>query len=253
MTDATTSIPLYWWRDEPNFGDSLSPWLIEQLLGFSVQWSKSGHKLVGLGSVLWASEAGDTVWGTGVHPLSELRAPDWSPIGVTFLAVRGPLTRAYILERGGECPELYGDPGELLPYYYVPRSDVAHRDLGIIPHIYDNTGRQFAKSVPGARIIDPGRPWQNVVDEIAACRLIWSSSLHGLIVAEAFRIPAIWVACSEGAIKYQDYYYSTGRTEVHPVAWVAAAEASPPALPECRPLESHPLVHSILDWWHGKP
>ena len=162
MTDAAPSIPLYWWRDEPNFGDSLSPWLIEQLLGISAQWSNTRHKLVGLGSVLWTSEPGDIVWGTGVHPLSELRAPDWSPTGVTFLAVRGPLTRDYILERGGVCPELYGDPGELLPDFYVPSSDMAHAGIGIIPHIYDKTGRRFAESVPGTRIIDPRRPWPNV-------------------------------------------------------------------------------------------
>ena len=253
MTDAAPSIPLYWWRDEPNFGDSLSPWLIEQLLGISAQWSNTRHKLVGLGSVLWASEPGDTVWGTGVHPLSELRAPDWSPTGVTFLAVRGPLTRDYILERGGVCPELYGDPGELLPDFYVPSSDMAHAGIGIIPHIYDKTGRRFAESVPGARIIDPSRPWPNVVDEIAACSLIWSSSLHGLIVAEAFGIPAVWTSCSEGAIKYQDYYWATGRTDVHPVSWEAAAKSPPPALPERRPLESHPLVQSIRDWWNGNP
>ena len=41
-------IPLYWWRGEPNFGDALSPWIIESLLGAPVRWSADAGKLVGL-------------------------------------------------------------------------------------------------------------------------------------------------------------------------------------------------------------
>ena len=44
-------------------------------------------------------------------------------------------------------------------------------------------------------------------------RLVISSSLHGLIVAEAFGIPArlLKMTMIEKLLKYQDYYESTGR------------------------------------------
>jgi pyruvyltransferase len=44
---------------------------------------------------------------------------------------------------------------------------------------------------PQVRVIDPRRPWRTVVDEIAASDVVISSSLHGVIVAEAYGIPAV--------------------------------------------------------------
>ncbi len=244
------TIPLFWWREEPNFGDALSPWLMEQLLGTATHWSRDAGKLVGLGSVLWSATSGDVVWGTGLHPFTDRWFPNWSPAGVTFLAVRGPLTREYVQARGGTCPAIYGDPAELLPHYYSP-AETEPSAIGIVPHIYDEEGRKFASNAAGVTTIDPRHRWQKVVDQIAACEMIWSSSLHGIIVAEAYGIPAIWIGCSEGKLKYRDYYLSSGRAEVHPVAWDKAAVTLPPPLPPRVPLGEHPLVQSLRQWQEG--
>ena len=49
-------------------------------------------------------------------------------------------------------------------------------------------------------------------DEILKCRKIVSSSLHGIIVAHAYGIPAVWQKFSGNIfgddIKYQDYFES---------------------------------------------
>jgi len=240
-------IPLYWWRGEPNFGDAMSPWIVEQILGSAVCWSTDAGKLVGLGSVLWSAKHGDVVWGTGLHPFTNRWWPNWSPAGVRFLAVRGPITRDYVLARGGDCPAVYGDPGELLPYFHPPHT-TARKGIGAIPHIYDTAGQRFAGERPEAVLIDPRRPWPEVVERIAACGAIWSSSLHGIIVAEAFSIPAIWTECGEGRLKYRDYYAASGRADVKPVAWSDAATTTPPSLPLRVPFERHPLVRAIRQW-----
>ena len=41
----------------------------------------------------------------------------------------------------------------------------------------------------GFHIIDPTQDWKTVVDEMTSCKAILSSSLHGLVVSDAYSIP----------------------------------------------------------------
>ena len=58
---------------------------------------------------------------------------------------------------------------------------------------------------------------QNVIQSICLCKKIISSSLHGIIVAESYGIPATWLEISgmvEGyGFKFYDYYLGSGRCE----------------------------------------
>ena len=57
------------------------------------------------------------IWGGGViDNKSSLRE---KPLKVC--AVRGPLTRQYLLEKGNKCPAIYGDPAMLIKYIYEPQ------------------------------------------------------------------------------------------------------------------------------------
>jgi hypothetical protein len=158
-----------------------------------------------------------------------------------YLAVRGPLTRDVVLRAGGDCPEVYGDPALLLPLVYL-RSAFRERrhDIGLVPHYVDlKAARNY-----GLPIINPLRadPLE-VVNEILACRAILSSSLHGIIVAHAYGIPAAWVRLSDRLdgddTKFRDYAASVG-IELVPYKKLGGAV---PVLPDR--IDVEPLVDAL--------
>lgn len=56
--------------------------------------------------------------------------------------------------------------------------------------------------------------WKAFVDKIYSSELVISSSLHGVILAEAYGKPAVLMenTATTDYFKYQDYYMATGRT-----------------------------------------
>lgn len=195
----------YWWRDQTNFGDRLN-WTILDRLGHTPQWADPLHAdLALMGSIIehlppaWVG----TVCGAG--KLHEDSRPDLSRARV--LAVRGKLTAAGV--RGVPRGVTLGDPALLLPLWF--RSRPAIHELGIIPHWTDKTLWPRFKY---GHLIDPAGHPEQVVQEITQCRRIISSSLHGLVVADAFGIPRraeLFPAATENAkheggdFKFRDY------------------------------------------------
>ena len=63
-------------------------------------------------------------------------------------------------------------------------------------------------------MINPTWKWEKVVDYIYSCDIILSSSLHGIIIADAYNIPNIWLdefPLNEGHFKFKDYFLSQNR------------------------------------------
>jgi|JI9StandDraft_1071089.scaffolds.fasta_scaffold65086_2 pyruvyltransferase len=202
---------MFWWKSSvgKNFGDELSPVIIERILGRKIRHKshKSSEKnLMALGSVLHFAKNGDVIWGSGFRedPSLENRFQN-----LDVRAVRGPRTREFLLNMGIDCPEIYGDPailmGQLFPEY---KQEKIIYDYIIIPNIGEIGCFMLYKNV-----VLPTEPWNQVVQKITQSRLVISSSLHGLIVAESFRIPArlLKMTWGESLLKYQDYYESSGR------------------------------------------
>ena len=52
--------------------------------------------------------------------------------------------------------------------------------------------------------------WTDIIDSIAGSEFVVSESLHGLIVAEAYGVPSVWVELTEHpdwwSFKYNDFY-----------------------------------------------
>jgi pyruvyltransferase len=121
-----------------------------------------------------------------------------------------------------DCPEIYGDPALLYPRFYRPEKEIKCR-LGIIPHYVDKSSKALKNLAgsPEVKIIDIERPINDVVDQVCSCKYIASSSLHGIIVADAYQIPSAWIKFSENIVgngfKFRDYFASVGRSDVKPL------------------------------------
>ncbi len=235
-------LPLFYWADQKNFGDDLSRAVVEWVAGVTVRAEVSARRprLFAVGSLLERARDNDVIWGTGIHPAhyDQFWKPatfGWkrrlllrtAPHDLIIMAVRGPLTRDALLFRGNVCPEIFGDPAILLPLLY-PKAHAPEKKIGVIPHYSDKPW--FIER--GISFIDVAQPWQRVVDEIVRCEYVIASSLHGVIVAETYGVPAIWLRSfsTEGIMKYMDYYLSSGRAPA-PVYSFDAACAQRPAPP----------------------
>jgi len=215
-------LPLYYWHEKwhgrsfVNFGDYLSLKVVERMVGSPVRvykkiWNHPEKKLLAIGSIFSFARDGDVVWGSGMKrwlPKTEYRFTH-----LDVRCVRGPLTRAYLQEHFHiDCPEIYGDPALLFPYLYpeFKRKENPTYDYIIIPHFSEED--LFLKE-EWENVVYSTEPWEEVLTKILDSRFIITSSLHGIIVAEAYGIPArlLRVTENEPLFKYQDYYFGTGR------------------------------------------
>lgn len=207
-------IKMYWWNDEPNFGDALNPLLLEKVFKLKVEWSGlSTARLVGAGSCLqWVAKAVKEkphemlIWGTGYIFDQE---PYVDSSQVKHLAVRGVKSRMYGRLRDDT---LMGDPGLLAPLFFEKPIHKKYR-VGIVPHLWNICDKELddiKSDHPEVKIIDVREDALKVIMQIAECDFIFSSSLHGLVIADSFGIPNQWVTFKEipfgGSWKFLDYY-----------------------------------------------
>ncbi len=214
-------LPLYYWRQPNmvNFGDVLSLKLVERIVGQEVEVYKKKKftyekKLLAIGSVLICASQNDVVWGTGTNG-KRIQKNDFDFTKLDIRAVRGPLTRKLLIETlGMECPEIYGDPALLIPYFFpeLKKKKYPEYDFIVIPHYTEQS--LFPKNNK-VEIVYPTEDVFAVIKKILNSRFVISSSLHGIIVAEAFGIPARYLRVTENEplLKYQDYYLSTNRPD----------------------------------------
>jgi len=214
------SVPLYWSKCA-NWGDALNPFLVACISGCRVRHEADAHswKYFAIGSILERADRFSIVWGTGLIAPDDL--PRQRPHSIH--AVRGPLTRAQLVKNGISCPEVYGDPALLLPRYLKPawREKV---EIGIIPHYTDQAHPwiEAARGESGVRVIDVYADTEEFVRDLVSCECILSSSLHGLICADAYGIPNRRALFNNNAriggdFKFMDYYKSINVIPNEPV------------------------------------
>ena len=216
------AVKLFWFKNTQNFGDSLNPILLQTLTGKPVKWVKfytPEQHYISIGSILETATKDTVVWGSGF--ISEEKHCFEKPQKIC--AVRGPKSREILINDGIECPEIYGDPALLLPKIYSPMIQKKYK-LGIIPHFIDkdNAWLQNIKQNNDVKFIDIQNPdIFEVIDEILSCEKIASSSLHGIIVADAYHIPSLWVEFSDKVMgkgfKFLDYFLSVNRKDTKPL------------------------------------
>jgi pyruvyltransferase len=211
---------VYWWSMKheknsnlENFGDFLTPYIVEKLTGkqpvlFSPKskFAKLFKHSLMIGSIISRSRKSTLVWGSGIIKKDELIE------GGVFLAVRGPYTADRIKQLGFKSTDKYGDPAILLPKLYNPKIEKKYK-IGIIPHFF-HFEELIAQNYDKSDVLFISLLTENiedVIDQILSCEKIISTSLHGVIVSHTYQIPAIWWkygVLHGDDVKFYDYFAS---------------------------------------------
>jgi succinoglycan biosynthesis protein ExoV len=207
-------VKLYLWRGAArNFGDELNLVLWPRLLpGWfdedDTEW------FLGIGSVLDSRHPADRLKIVAGAGYGGYRAPPVLDGTWRIHWVRGPLTA----RRLGLSEELgLGDPASLLGSAMLgsPMLDPATSTtesggaVGFMPHFESAAAGDWRAVAAGAgvNLIDPRDDPLVVLAAIGGCRVLLSEALHGVIAADALRVP--WIAIEPLAAihraKWQDW------------------------------------------------
>jgi hypothetical protein len=203
--------PIYaTWMISNNIGDALTVWLIEKITGQTpiyVPHEIPFPKFMVCGSILNHATNYTTVWGAGLA-----RADDIVERGVDIRCVRGPITSEIVRIQVGINVQDYGDPALLMPKYYWPDVTKQYK-VGICPHyVHQAEVIQWLSGREDIKFLNVFCSPEQFVNDLLECEVVYSSSLHGLIIAHAYGVPTQWI---EGTAKlggdntkFRDYLQS---------------------------------------------
>jgi hypothetical protein len=216
-------IHVFWWspnREDglENYGDILNYYLVSKLSNKKIihledttenEYNKYLSHYFVVGSILQFVNSNSRVWGSGIISSNE------DVENCKVFAVRGPRTRKRLLELNIKIPEVYGDPAILVPNL-IKENTIKKYELGIIPHYVDfeyveNIFRND-NNIKVIKLLTSNI--EETTKEITLCKKIISSSLHGVVVPQAYNIPSLWVKFSDKLhgddVKFFDYFESLG-------------------------------------------
>lgn len=166
-------------------------------------------------------------------------------------AVRGPLTKKQLEKYGHKCPAVYGDPAILMPMIYNPSKEKKY-DYIVIPQFIGE--KAFRENNPNEPMLSMNtNDYKHVIDEIISSKIVYTSSLHGIILAEAYGVPAIFFRGLPNYkdFKYYDYYYSTGRKDIAIAETFEEAKTMKPLpLPDLSKMRQDLLNSFPYDLWN---
>lgn len=198
---------------EKNAGDLFNYDFIEEKYSAVVKKYTFGpreHYLF-CGSILGRSNKYSIILGAGFISKEQSEYP------IKFkkiIGLRGRLTANALLSDNPNLEiKFLGDPGLLAKEIINPRGDdyVKKDTIGIIPHFIDiDSVLSIIGKEENFKIIEIRDNFKSVCQKILECDVILSSSLHGLIFADAMNVPNMWIKVSNnikgGSFKFLDYY-----------------------------------------------
>jgi pyruvyltransferase len=199
------------WMLSANVGDNLNHYILSRLASDMPLFTgiESPHKkLIAIGSILNWCDVNCIAWGPGLATQTDGVNPE-----AKVVAVRGPRSWQRAKECGLKVPEIFGDPALLLPLIYQPKKSLYNRPT-LIPHYVDQDAvfHRYAADVAAGSlsIINVLDAPETIIDQIASAEYVISSSLHGIIIAHAYGIPAAWVTfggpIGGDGMKYYDHF-----------------------------------------------
>ncbi len=244
-------------QSEYNLGDSLGEVIIRFLLSqkgidINAHCDKTSH-LYCVGTNIHGAYQDATIWGSGIYPpqtKAEFFLQKLSRRKLDVRAVRGPLTKQVLEKYGHKCPTVFGDPAILMPMIYSPKMEKRY-DYIVIPQFIKE--KEFRENHPNERMLSMNTDdYKFVIDEIVSSGIVYTSSLHGIILAESYGVPAVFFRGlpKYKDFKYYDYYYSTGRKDIHIAeSFEEALKMQPLPLPDLSMLRKGLLNTFPYDLW----
>jgi hypothetical protein len=212
---SNVKIPFYYWNGEHNFGDCITPYFLNKYCdkkSYSFNFDSTTPKIISCGSIMRLCNENSIVYGAGIRDINQNIQPG------NIELVRGPLTRKRLTDIGCYIYPNYGDPGLLLPLYFNPIMKKKYK-LGIIPHVvhYKDIVNKYKYKDDVLIINLKTNNVEYVIKQILSCDKIISSSLHGLIVSDAYNIPNKWIKFDNKIngddTKFYDYFSSVERQD----------------------------------------
>lgn len=195
-----------------NFGDDLNEWIWDALTPHLKDRGREDDVLIGLGSILHGNrlrpyKSRIAIMGPGYNGGETIDAGTFERC--RFYAVRGPRTKAkFALDDSVAML----DPGALVSDLQAPAQD-SHQRVLFIPHranLLEQASRFPLDDIvteAGLELLSPALDSRLVLERISGASLVVTESLHGAIVADAYRVP--WVAVKFGPLftpyKWQDW------------------------------------------------
>ena len=259
-----------------NIGDTLGPVVVDWVLrqkGIDPEKpvAQTRH-LATIGSIIGRGKCDITVWGSGIlkndgslKHSAEMRLKRHRTLyhrRMDFRAVRGPCTREIILAAGYQCPQVYGDPAVLMPLIYQPRP-CQRKGVCLIPHhrtsVSQEAGGQYTLQLRPETaesnaifLLDPKTDdYRAFIDTLVSAERVVTSSLHGIILAESYGIPTVFLdwGMDDQPTKFYDWYLSTGREPRRARTLEDALQAEPAELPRLDAMRQALLDTFPYDLW----
>lgn len=187
-------LDLFYYRGtEPNFGDELNQWMWPRLLEDC--WDTDDNTMfIGIGSLLETRFPKDKIkiiFGTGYGGYGPAPMPDdtWK-----IIFVRGK-NSAKVL---GIKEDLGIGDSAILLRSILQRGQIKNREkkfpISFIPHFksLDFGNWELSTKLAGINFIDPREDVEKIINQILDSELVLSEAMHGVIVADALRVP--WIA-----------------------------------------------------------
>lgn len=217
-------IPVFYWDTKPNFGDFIGPYLTSKIVGKPVLNIRGlRHSgIMAVGSIIHMIDRNNMViWGSGlIDRPTEAQIENIKKYSPEILSIRGHETAKCLSEAGINIPDksVYGDPALILPLIYKPVIS-GSKKIGICPHYIHKL--HFLENImdkENLKVIDVQRDMETVVDSISSSSVCISTSLHGLIVAQAYGVPWVWLEVIDNNLggnefKFKDFFSTINESQ----------------------------------------
>lgn len=215
-----------WFYHNPNkfrFGNS-GDIFVRDLIKYiyddvSINTSMKNSRLLLVGSIAHRLNVGDVVCGVGTKGKT---IPSSIPReNILVWGLRGPITYDEFKKEGFNVSNVKFllDPGLMLKFL-IPKEylTIEPKKISFIPH-YRERFNYIGKLPKEFNLVDIDSQPLILAKEILASKIIYTSSLHGIIFSHSLGRPCIFVKpqSDEPLIKFEDYYLSIGEQYPKPL------------------------------------